>query len=153
MKRIVSLGAIMLLISCAVVIHEAQAGWKENYREKYSKKQLDPNSEKAKKIRRIANMDFKFNKWTRTPEERKALGLPEAKTSWGEHIKPWQRDESIAKDDARGYTTNFGPARQNIEKKEGKSNTGYSLTGLMKDCGKAFLDTKDTIKTSGEEVK
>ena len=148
MKKIGVVVFIVLFLAVAILPQSAYAGWKETYKAKYSKKQLDPNSEKAKKIKRLANMDFNFLKWHKTPEERKALGLGEAKTSLSEHFMPWKRrGEEV--DKFEGYSTNYSARESELpEKSEGK--VGRTLTGTIKNFGKTL---GDTIADEGGKVK
>jgi hypothetical protein len=118
MLRICSIFVVLLFIVSLVPADTAFAGWKENYREKYSKKQLDPNSEKAKSIRTLANMDFKYN-WKRPEGER-------------------QRSKLLAEstDKFDGYSANFGPGNMGAAGMEDTGEkTGYTLTGILKSAG------------------
>ena len=144
-KAIVLVFAILFLV--AAVAGTAYAGWKENYREKYSKKTLDPNSEKAKKIRSLGNFDFKFNKWTKTPEERRAQGL-EPKKTLGENLMPWRKEES--RDKFVEQTQNFSPAVKEIPDDEGRIKTGDTLGSLIKTMGGAFMDGMEEQLAGGE---
>jgi len=126
------------------------AGWKENYREKYSKKTLDPNSDRAKKIRRIGNMDIKFLKWTKTPEERKALGL-KTKTKFSEYLMPWKRGtEDEKKDSFVDKSTNFSHVQKAQAPAEDTTpKTGYTLTETIRGMGKNIY--KSVEKASDEK--
>ncbi len=148
-KAIVLLVAVLIL--SLVTVGLVYAGWKENYREKYSKKTLDPNSEKAKKIRRLCNFEFTYAK-KKTPEERKALGL-EPKTTLTESLMPWKKEST---DKFEGYTTNISPARKVTEGEvaEEKIKNENTLTGLIRRTGSAVKEEVDkALDVKSSDVK
>ncbi len=137
MKRIIVLIVILAFVISVMPLGLAYAGWKENYREKYSKRQLDPNSEKAKKLRRLANMDFKFTKWNKGEGGSKSFSG--AVMSWKE--KKQERDKF------QGYTTNFAPANDQIATAdEGRKSSTRTLTGVIQNIGESV-----GIDASGSE--
>lgn len=152
MKKVITLMIIALLL----VSNIAYGGWKENYRTRYSKKNIDPNSEKAKKIKSLSNLDFKYTKWTRTAEERKALGLREPVRSLSGHLMPSKR-EGEGKDKFEGFTSNFSPKEGVLPGEEPKVKSGYTLTGAIKSIGKTIetetIKIKEKVVTEAEEVK
>lgn len=125
----------------------AFAGWKESYKTKYSKRQLDPNSEKAKRLKRLCNLDFKYLKWTKTPKERKSLG-EEPKPSLSAHLMPWKKE----KDKFEGFVSNVSPGRRDLSKEE-RVKCGYTLSGCIKNLGQSMGIETSKMKESAEEKK
>lgn len=150
--RKVALLVILVFLFSLVVSDCTFAGWKENYRTKYSKKQMDPNSEKAKKIRNICKPSITFTKWKKTPEERKALGLDTTpKTSLTQHMMPW-KSEKGTKDQFDGYSVNFGPKLSGASKEENQGKTGNTLTASLQNVGKSIGDEAHRLKSVGDEA-
>ncbi|MBL7068567.1 MAG: hypothetical protein ISS34_01740 [Candidatus Omnitrophica bacterium] len=146
---------IIAIFLISLVPGPAYAGWKENYRTKYSKKTLDANSEKAKKIKRLSNLDCKFLKWKRTAEERKAMGIKEPATTLSGSLMPWRR-RGEKKDFFEGYAANFSPGRIDLPKDDTKPKSGRTLTGLIKDVGQYVGTEADRIQKrvrGTEEIK
>ena len=147
MKKVIALVVIGLFLSAVLVADTVYGGWKENYRTKYSKKALDSDSEKAKKIRSLCNFEFEYFK-KKSPEEKAALGI-EPNTTLTANIMPWKEN----KDKFEGYTTNFSPARRNLPKEE-KTKTGQTLTDYISEIGSTFGETIDTeFKKIDKRVK
>ncbi|MFH1753289.1 MAG: hypothetical protein ABH875_03805 [Candidatus Omnitrophota bacterium] len=125
---------VALLIVFAFVLgvlssDAAYAGWKENHREKYSKKTVVAGSAQEKKIKTLANMDFTYNK------------------NWKYN---GARPES--NDKFNGYNANFTPA--NIATGEVREEkVGYTLTGIIKDAGKYSGEKLDISKKGSDSVK
>jgi len=151
MRKILALMVIAVFL-ISLVPSPACAGWKENYRTKYSKKTLDPNSQKAKSIRRLSNLDCKFLKWRRTAEERKAMGIREPATSLSGNIMPWRR-KGEEKDPFEGYASNFSPARTDLAKDETGKKIGHTLTGYIKDAGRYLGAEVDSVQKRVREKK
>lgn len=138
-KNILLLAVVTVAIT-ALLCESACAGWKENYRNKYSKKTLDPASEKAKKIRRLCNPSVKLVNWQDRLKEKRAQGI-EPKRTLTDNLMPW-KSEKKNKDKFGEYATNFTSKAKDLPE-ENRPKSGYTLTGCVKTFG----------KTVGTEVK
>ena len=125
-RRAILFIMLMVFVLSTIAPCIAYAGWKENYRTKYSKQQVDPNSERAKKIRQLCNIDLAFTKLKRTPKERA------------------KKRTVVKKDQFDGYDSGFVLARDKATKGD-TSKTGQTLTGIIKSIGKEV-----GLKASGE---
>ena len=114
MIRIFALLVLITFVLSVACIDTAVAGWKENYRNKYSKTGDAPKS----RNKRLANMDFTFPKW-REPK--------------GRTIQ--------TNDTFNGYTTNFTPLQRPAKVKVGEPS-GYTLAGAIKEMGTTVANVK-----------
>ena len=136
MKKKVAISIFITLLIIAIPVHSANAGWKENYRNKYSKKTLDPNSEKAKKIRSLCNFDFKYPKWKKSAREKGNQNV-ETRRSLSAQLMPW-KEKKESKDKFEGYTTNFSVSGKDAP--ETKEKTGNTLAGCIRSVGDEVLE-------------
>ena len=111
MKKSVILTILLAFVLSMISPYIAYAGWKENYRTKYSKRQLDPDSEKAKRIRRLLNPDLKIV-WKKKKKE----GAATEKRTLTERLT--HKKKEVSKDTFEGYTTNFSPAKAAAQEQE-----------------------------------
>ncbi|MEE8360077.1 MAG: hypothetical protein V3S04_04050 [Candidatus Omnitrophota bacterium] len=115
MKAFAALIIILAFVLSVISVDTAYAGWKENYREKYSKKTVKPGSAEEKRIKTLMNMDFTWN-------------------------KNWNYGSSKESNDKfQGYNTNYSPG--NISSGEPKEEkVGRTMTGLIQEAGKKCGD-------------
>ena len=128
MRSTVALCALAAFAISLLGADAAQAGWKENYREKYSKKTVKPGSAEEKRIRTLANMDFTYNK------------------NWNYGSK---RESS---DKFTGYNTNVTP--RNVSQGEPREEkVGYTLTGIIRDTGRSSIERLGVSEKLSGSVK
>ncbi|NQT07014.1 MAG: hypothetical protein HQ575_05690 [Candidatus Omnitrophica bacterium] len=153
-RKVIVFMVIIGFVFTALLPYSAYAGWKENYRNKYSKKTIDPKSQKAKDIKTLCNLDFKYKKkWRRTAKEREALGLGPT-TSLSESLMPWRRGGE-SKDKFVSYDTNF-VVKKEARAEDTSSKSGYTLTGCIQTFGKTISETQiqgTPIKESTVNIK
>lgn len=114
MFRIFASLVLITFVFTVACVDTAVAGWKENYRNKYSKTGSSPNSMN----KRLANMDFTFPKW-REPKGRTI-----------------QTNDTFS-----GYTTNFTPLQRSAKARVGEPS-GYTLAGAIQEMGNTVANVK-----------
>ena len=137
MKKLIIFVLVCFVLG-AVLPYAAYAGWKENYRTKYSKQTVDPNSEKARKIRTLANFDFTYPK-PKTAAEKKALGI-EPKTTLTANLMPWKKND----DKFENYTQNYSSKEKALPAETRRTETGNTLTDLIRRAGREAVDKIDS---------
>lgn len=114
MFRMCAILVLITFVFSVACVNTAVAGWKENYRNKYSKTGSSPKSLN----KRLANMNFTFPKW-RAPKGRTI-----------------QTNDTFS-----GYTTNFTPLQRPAKARLGEPS-GYTLAGAIKEMGTTVANVK-----------